>query len=98
MSLTRYEQETIINFNKDEDVAYVFTYEMTWQRHIETRLGIKPKYDNGKGGREYVIPKSRISMPKAPRKPRNLSPEARKKIGERLQKNRIKRGNKQGNK
>jgi len=25
--LTNYEQETIINFNKAEDAAYIFTYE-----------------------------------------------------------------------
>ena len=33
--LTNYEQETIINFNKAEDTAYIFTYEKTWQQHLE---------------------------------------------------------------
>jgi hypothetical protein len=72
--LTSYEQETIINFNKAEDVAYIFTYEKRWQKHLEGRLGLKPVMDNGFGGREYRIDKKRIPMPRAPRK---LSAEAK---------------------
>ena len=66
--LTSYEQETIINFNKAEDVAYIFTYEKAWQKHLEGRLGLKPVMDNGFGGKEYKIGKKRIPMPRAPRK------------------------------
>lgn len=33
--LTSYEQETIINFNKAEDIAYIFTYEKTCPKHLE---------------------------------------------------------------
>jgi len=41
--LTNYEQETAINFNKDEDIAYIFTYEKTWQKHFgEIDNVIKP--------------------------------------------------------
>ena len=40
--LSNYEQETIINFNKAEDIAHIFTYEKTWQQHLEGRLGLKP--------------------------------------------------------
>ena len=29
--LSNYEQETIINFNKAEDIAHIFTYEKAWQ-------------------------------------------------------------------
>ena len=72
--LTNYEQETIINFNKAEDVAYIFTYDKTWQRHLEQRLGLQPVMDNGFGGKEYRIDKKRIPMPRAPRK---LSAEAK---------------------
>jgi len=39
--LTNYEQETIINFNKAEDMAHIFTYEKTWQKHLERHLGLK---------------------------------------------------------
>jgi len=55
--LSNYEQETIINFNKDEAIAHNFTYEKTWQQHLEKRLGLKPTMDNGFGGREYEIDK-----------------------------------------
>ena len=67
-TLSAYEQETIINFNKAEDVAYVFTYEETWQKHLEGRLGSKPVMDNGFGSKEYELPKSRIKPPRAPRR------------------------------
>ena len=55
--LSNYEQETIINFNKDEAIVHIFTYEKTWQQHLEKRLGLKPTMDNGFGGREYEIDK-----------------------------------------
>ncbi len=85
-TLTNYEQETIINFNKAEDIAYIFTYEKAWQKHLEGRLGLKPLYDNGFGGREYELPKKIIKPPRAPRK---LSDSAKKKLVERLHGNRI---------
>ena len=42
--LTNYEKETTINFNKEEKVAYIFTCEKTWQKHLEGKLGLKPLY------------------------------------------------------
>ena len=77
--LTSYEQETIINFNKEEKIAYIFTYEKTWQQHIENKLGLKPVMDNGYGGKEYEISKKRIKPPRAPIK---LSPERRARLAE----------------
>ncbi len=79
--LSNYEQETIINFNKAEDVGYIFTYEKTWQQHLEKRLGLKPTMDNGFGGTEYEIPKKRIRPPRAPVR---LSAEARAKLTKRM--------------
>ena len=79
--LSNYEQETIINFNKAEDVAHIFTYEKTWQQHLEKRLGLRPTMDNGFGGREYEIDKKRIRPPRAPVK---LSAEARAKLTKRM--------------
>ena len=79
------EQETIINFNKAEDTATIFTYEKTWQKHLEGKLGLKPVMDNGFGGKEYELPKSRI---KPPRIPRRLSSSAKKELAERLHRNR----------
>jgi len=85
-ALSKYEQETIINFNKDEDIAYIFTYEKTWQKHLEGKLGLKPVMDNGFGGKDYELPKSRIKPPRAPRK---LSDSAKEKLVERLHGNRV---------
>lgn len=71
---SNYEQETIINFNKDEAIARIFTCEKTWQRHLEKGLGSKPTMDDGFGGKEYEIDKKRIRPPRVPVK---LSAEAR---------------------
>jgi len=75
-----------INFNKAEDIAYVFTYEKTWQKHLEKKLGIEPTLDNGYGGKGYELPKKMIKPPRAPRK---LSDSAKKKLVERLHRNRV---------
>ena len=83
--LSNYEQETIINFNKVEDVAHIFTYEKTWQQHLEKRLGLKPTMDNGFGGKEYEIDKKRIRPLRAPVR---LSAEARAKLADRLRQSR----------
>jgi len=84
--LTSYELETIINFNKAEDIAYIFTYEKTWQKHLEKKLGIGPTLDNGYGGKGYELPKKRIKLLRAPRK---LSDSAKKKLVERLHRDRV---------
>jgi hypothetical protein len=84
--LCSYEQETIINFNKDEAVAHIFTYEKAWQQHLEKRLGLKPTMDNGFGGKGYEIDKKRIRPPRAPVK---LSAEARAKRAEQLRQSRV---------
>jgi len=64
--LSPFEKETIINFNKGEEEASIFTYEKTWQKHLETRFGIKPDFTNSAGGRSYTINKNRIMKPRAP--------------------------------
>ena len=84
--LSRYEQETIINFNKAENVAHIFTYEKAWQQHLEDRLGLKPTMDNGFGGKEYEIDKKRIRPPRAPVR---LSAEARAKRANQLRQSRV---------
>jgi len=84
-ALSACEQETIISFNKAEDIAHIFTYEKTWQKHLEGKLGLKPVMDNGFGGKEYELPKSRI---KPPREPRRLTDSAKKKMAERLHRHR----------
>jgi hypothetical protein len=78
MGLSRAEQETIINFNKQDRTAWVFTYEKTYQSYYE-RKGFKPILDNGRGGKEYVVPKSFVLMPKD-RTRGKLSPEHKKAL------------------
>lgn len=82
--LSSHEQETIITFDKESKNAEVFTYEKTWQRHLEERLHLTPKYDNGFGGRAYELDKKRISKPKAPRTgvKRQMTPEHLAKLKE----------------
>lgn len=87
-TLSNYEKETIVNFNKAEDVAYIFTYEKTWQQHFEKKLGLKPTMDNGFGGKEYEIEKKRIRPPRAPVR---LSAEARARLTKRMKDMRQKR-------
>jgi hypothetical protein len=79
--LSNYEKETIITFNKAEDVAHIFTYEKTWQKHLERKLGLKPVMDNGFGGKDYEIAKKRIRPPRAPVR---LSAETRAKLTKRM--------------
>ena len=78
--LTLFELETIINFNAGEDTAYIFTYDKTWQKHLEKKLGLKG-WDNGSGGREYEISKKRIKPPRAIKR---LSIKAKKELVKRL--------------
>lgn len=40
-----------MNFNKAADIAGIFTYDKSWQKHIEKKLGIEQIEDNGFGGR-----------------------------------------------
>ena len=86
-SLELVERETIIIFNEKEPNAEVFTYSPSWQKHFKEVLGIKPtktKYDLG--GKCYIIPKSRIKLPR-PKK--QLSDETKKRMVERLARSRI---------
>ncbi len=84
--LTNYEQETIINFNNAEYIAYIFTYEKTWQKRLEKKLRVKPTLDNGFGGKGYEVDKKMIKPPRARRK---LSDSAKKKLAERLHASRV---------
>ena len=86
--LAKWAQETIINFNKEEKIAYIFTYEKTWQKHLESKLGLKPTMVNRFGGKEYQIDKKRIKMPRALRK---LSAKRRKQLSDALTERHLKR-------
>ncbi len=81
MPLNKYERETQIGFNEGEDMAYIFTYNKSWQRHLEKVLGLKMIKTNGFGGRDYELPKKMIKLPRAPRK---LSIETRARMAQNL--------------
>ena len=81
--LTRYEKETIINFNEGENEAYIFTYNKKWQRHLETVMLLKPEETNDVGGKTYILPKDRIRLPQPKRV---MSPEHKAKLTGNLKK------------
>lgn len=89
--LSRAEQETIIIFNKEDKIADVFTYEYTWQKHFEQKLGIQPYHDNGYGGKSYKVEKNKISKPRGKHTPKILTEEQRAKLRETLKRARASR-------
>ncbi len=65
--LTKYEQETILNYNRGEPDAYVFTYDSGLKRRLADYAAAHPEvarleYKNDLGGVSYVIDKRRISI------------------------------------
>lgn len=90
MKLTKYEQETIINWNLEEAVGYVSTRMPAVMRYLE-KQGIKPteihkdKTTNRIYGKDYVIPKKYIRLPRIPKK-RTMTEEQREASGKRLAK------------
>jgi len=84
-TLTLEERETIITFDETPAKAVIFTYNKTWQQHLEKKLGLKPVMNNGYGGREYHIDKNRIRPPRSPVK---FSAETKQKMIERLHRGR----------
>lgn len=81
--LTKYEQETIINFNREEDKTYIYTRDKARQRHMERKLGVKPVRDDGMGGKEYIVDKDMVRMPQ---KKRRCSAKSKKELTRRLNK------------
>lgn len=73
MKLTRYEQETIVNFNAEEPDAIVYTRDKSVMRQFDTLVTEYPDIFKCIGETDidkiYSMPKSRISY----RKPRKIS-------------------------
>jgi len=65
--LSNEEQETIITFDKAGNLGSIFTYEKSWQKHLEERLGLEPVATNDFGAKEYCLDKKLIRMPLAKR-------------------------------
>lgn len=83
MKLSKEEMETVISFNEADDTAVIYTFSRKWQKLLEDRLGLEPIYKTAEGAREYHLPKSRIPLPRAPRK---MSAEQKRNAAERLSK------------
>ena len=77
MKLTRYEQETIINFNADEKMATLYTRDPAVMRKVDTLVIEYPDTFKCIGetdiDKTYEMPKSAVTY----RKPRKLSEEQR---------------------
>lgn len=74
MNLTRYEQETIINFNEEEKTASVYTHNGPLRRRLEQMAQERPKKTCHDGQAvEYYLPKSWIKI-----RPPRVASEAQK--------------------
>ncbi len=73
MKLTRYEQETIINYNAGEKTATVYTRDNTVMRKLDTLVNEFPEVYRCIGetdiDKTYEMPKSHVNY----RKPRKIS-------------------------
>lgn len=84
--LTRYEQETIINFNAGEQTATVYTRDRTVMRKLDRLVAEFPDTYKLTGqtdiDKTYSMPKLYVSY----RKPRKLSDEQREQARLRMEK------------
>lgn len=81
--ISKYEQETIINYNNAEKTASIFTYDKSLIRKIDEKLSGYPELKvlrRDDGCAEYELPKKWIKV----RFPRLLSDEQRKEMANRM--------------
>lgn len=83
MNLTKYEQETIINFNAGEKNATVFTMDSTVIRQLDSLVNEYPDtfqcIKETDISKTYEMPKTSVTY----RKPRRLSDEQREQARQR---------------
>ena len=86
MKLSRYEQETVVNYNAGEQTATLYTRDKAVMRKLDTLVADFPGTYKLTGQDEvsktYSFPKSYVSY----RKPRKLDEEQRKQAQERMKK------------
>ena len=86
MKLSRYEQETIVNYNAGEQNATIYTRDKAVMRKLDTLVADCPDTYSLIGQDEvsktYSFPKSYVSY----RKPRKLSNEQREKARKQMEK------------
>lgn len=86
MKLTRYEQETILNYNAGEQTATLYTRDRAVMRKLDTLVVDFPNTYSltrqDEVSKTYSFPKSYVSY----RKPKKMSEEQMKQARERMQK------------
>ena len=84
MKISRYEQETVINFNAGESKATLYTRDATVMRKLDALVNDYPDTFKCIGetdiDKTYELPKSSITY----RKPRNISEAQRNAARERM--------------
>lgn len=83
MALTLYEQETIINYNREEKTASIFTHDPALIRKCDSLCEKSEAITvlrEGEGWKEYTCPKSWIKV----KMPRELTEEQRAELAERM--------------
>lgn len=88
MYLTKYERETIVNFNEGEDTASVYTHNKPLRRRLEQLAQERPeecrlyRVSHWDQAVEYYIPKSWIKI----RPPRQISDAEKERMRENFKK------------
>ena len=86
MKLSRYEQETIVNYNAGEQNATVYTRDKAVMKKLDTLVADFPDtyklMNKDRVSKTYSFPKSYVSY----RKPRKLSDEQREKARKQMEK------------
>ncbi|MCR5798348.1 MAG: hypothetical protein K6G63_10590 [Eubacterium sp.] len=84
MKLTRYEQETIVNFNAQDQMATLYTRDPAVMRKVDALVIDYPDTFKCIGetdiDKTYEMPKSAVTY----RKPRKISDERREQIREQM--------------
>ena len=94
--MSPYEQETIINFNREEKCAYVYTADPVMMRKLDRLCKEFPKTyilkavmhdaDGVVTGKDYVVNNKKLIAIRRERPKRNLTEEQRKAYSERAKK------------
>lgn len=85
MKLSRYEQETIVNYNAGEQTATLYTRDKAVMRKLDTLIADFPDIysltEQDEVSKTYSFPKAYVSY----RKPRAISAEQREQARKRMQ-------------
>lgn len=88
MSLSKYEKETIINYNETDEPASVYTFNAALQRKLDKLAleypeKVKCTGNTGKNCKEYLVPKEFVKV----KPPRRISNNYRAKLAENARRN-----------